>query len=138
MQAAGGARGGPERRTEPRYHIARELEAVVSLGVAPAAVGAPEPPGETATGRLIDFSRYGLRFRSRAGHSPGRRLACRLALLTVDEPAVRFEAEVRWCVRLDPDDYETGARIPDSASDERLAVFERFLRYVKDIPARGG
>ncbi len=120
---------GGERRDGERYILDAPLRALTRLTLAAAgdaAGGSDEGPTEAA---LVDFSRLGFRFRTVRRYDPGSRLACRLVLSTVDEQALAFEAEVRWCLRLGGDRYEGGARILGGAPEARLVVFERFLRY---------
>lgn len=114
----------PGQRAEPRTALG-SLEGLVRLSLAPTAAG----DGSVEAARLVDFSRSGFRFRAPAGFEPGTRLACRVVLRTVRDQTLAFDAEVRWCLRLAPDDHEGGARIVGGAPEARLLVFERFLNY---------
>ncbi len=143
-----GDAAGRERRDDGRHLLDAPLRALTRLTLAAADGGTtravlPRPPGgahlpgpgrapaagEPMEAVLVDFSRLGFRFRTSSRYDPGTRLSCRLVLSTVEEQALAFDAEVRWCLRLGGDQYEGGARILGGAPEERLVVFERFLRY---------
>jgi hypothetical protein len=86
--------------------------------------------------RLLDFSRTGARFRGPVGLEVGSRVLCRLVLESAGSQSVEFQAEVRWCLRTAEGHHDLGVRIVGGATEDRLVVFERFLRYQKDSARR--
>jgi hypothetical protein len=127
---------GQQRRDE-RISLEEPLRRLTRLTL----TGVGEAPGDRGprmvNARLVDFSRFGFRFRAARGYDPGARLTCRLELVTVEAQSLDFDAEVRWCLRLGEGEYEGGARILGGAAESRLAVFERFLCYHRSSRSGG-